>query len=387
MTRAEPKRIAYLKIVLRSPVAVRILLALCVLFAVSAAPQYPAGAETSLRIAAATLPAGRGNPYLASSVPPVWIYAAMFDSLTQFDQNGVLRPSLATSWQQVSPTLWHLKLRQGVQFSNGESFDSAAVEASFQYLKTPEGQATAVARLINTIRVVRADGLYDLMVETNAPDPILPRRLATFRVPAPEWFSLAGPTEFSGAPIGTGPFRVESWSANGVELSAFLNAWRSPQVDRLEFLLIPDQASRVQALLSGSADVAFSLNPDDRSILQQAGGTIVADKGGANLVIAFRTGLDAPVQDVRVRRALNYAVNKAAMVEVLMAGDSEVASQPVPSNVPDFDSNLEPYFYDPDRARRLLAEAGYEDGFDLVIDLSMAGGPTPMQSTPWWPRT
>ncbi len=335
---------------------------------------FTARAESHVRVAAATLPAARGNPFFATSVPSVWTYASIYDALTQFNENGQLSPALATSWESLTPTLWRVELRRGVTFSNGEVFDGGAVVETLRYLQSPEGQASAVARVLNTVTSAYLEEPHVVLIETATPDPILPRKLTTLRIPAPQRFREVGLEAFSGAPVGTGPFKVDAWRSGRIDLSAHGSAWRPAQADRLTFLLIQDQAARMQALLSGGVDIAFSLNPDDRDLLVASGGSLVADKGGANLVIAFRTGIETPVKDSSVRIALNYAVNKEAMVALLMGGESEVASQFVPSNVPGFDPTLAPYPYDPDHARRLLAEAGYADGFDMDIDLSIAGG-------------
>ena len=350
---------------------------LAVLFGVIMAvtlPHESKAAEAEITVASPLFPPARGNPYSNALVPSIWIYEAMFDSLTRIGKAGRVEPALALAWDQIGPLEWRVTLRPDVRFSNGEAFDASAVVAAFDYLSSDEGQTTAVARQWAQLPVVTAEDPETVLFQTIQPDPILIRRLAAIRIAAPQRLAELGMTEFAAAPAGTGPFTVESWSTTRIDLTAFEGSWRPPGVDRLTFLRIPEPIARQQALATGSVDIAFAMNVEFEPVLEAIGGSLVAERSAANQVIAFRTGIDGPLQDVRVRQALNYAVNKNAMVDLLLGGRSEVASQPAPSDVPGHVDELTPYEYDPDRARQLLSEAGYQDGFSLTIEAPNAGG-------------
>lgn len=335
-------------------------------------PAVAAGAP--LQIALQSFPPGRGDPFSFQIVPSVLVYTAIFDSLTEFDSEGRLQPALATAWDRITPTRWRFTLRRNVTFSNGEAFDAAAVVAALDYLGTTEGRATRGALLFANVKSARADGPDAVVFDTGTADPILPRRMAAFRIPAPKKLAAVGMAQFARDPVGTGPFMVERWADAAIALSAAPQAWRKPVTPALNMRLIPEATSRLQALLSGAADIAYALDPDSESTLIGGGGRMIVEASASNMVIALRSNIDGPLRDVRVRRALNYAVNKQAMVDTLMGGRSVVASQPVPISVPGADQTLTPYEYAPDTAKRLLTEAGYPNGFKMTMELSSSSG-------------
>jgi peptide/nickel transport system substrate-binding protein len=327
-----------------------------------------------MRAAIPDLPPAGADPYYTTNVMTVLVLSALYDSLTTIDRGGNLQPALATSWEATDEITWIFRLRPGVKFSNGEDFNSSAVVTALDYLKGPDGAATGVGREVAQIESYRM--LDDLTVEvkTIAPYPILPRAFAALRVPAPEYWKALGPQAFAQDPVGTGPFKVDAWAPGRISFSAFEGAWRSPKFDKYEILAVPEQTARVQALVSGAVDIAMSISADDRGAVESAGATMYEAVSAGNLVISFRTGMDTPLKNRNVRRALNFAVNKQAMVDILMGGAGTVASQPVPPETLGFNLELEPYPYDPDRARQLLAQAGYSDGFEMTIEISGGDG-------------
>lgn len=344
------------------------------IFAATSVQAQSVSTKETIRVSAASFPQMRGNPFSFVLVPGIWIYGAIFDSITRISADGTLQPALATSWRRLSPTLWRFELRPNVTFSNGEVFDSAAVIAAFDYLATPDGKTTRAAIQVASVKSVRADGPNAVLIETKVHEPILPQRMAAIRVPAPKYLAEVGMAAFSGAPVGTGPFKVDAWGSARISLSAFQQSWRAPVSKALEFRLIPEATARQQALMSGAVDIAFALDPESGEILNAGGAKLIAEKSASNLVIALRTDIDGPLRDVRVRQAMNYAVNKSLMVETLMSGESVVASQVVPPGIPGFDPSIQPYPHQPETARKLLAEAGFPNGFDLTIEAPVAGG-------------
>lgn len=334
----------------------------------------PALTAEPLDIALQSFPPARGDPFAVQIVPTVIVLTPIFDSLTEFASNGALNPSLALSWERQNGNVWRFKLRPAVSFSNGEPFDAAAVEAAFAHLKTPEGKTTRGAQLFNNVASVRVVDPLTIDIGTTAPDPVLPRRMSAFRVPAPKKLAELGIVKFAREPAGTGPFKVDRWTDTNLALSAAPNAWRKPASPAINMRLIPEATARLQALLSGAADIAYALDPEGESALKDAGGRLIVEESASNLVVALLSTSDAPVKDVRVRQALNYAVNKQAMVDGLLGGRSIVASQPVPITVPGADPDLKPYEYSPEKAKQLLAEAGYPNGFKMTMELSASSG-------------
>jgi peptide/nickel transport system substrate-binding protein len=341
------------------------------------APAVPADGKT-LRVAIATLPPAFGNPHSGTNMPTIVTWAAIFDTLTYVDAKGALQPWLALSWRAEGEGAWVFELRPGVTFSNGEPFDAEAVVATVAYLTSDAAKAESVAQEIRSVASARALGPLTVEIATRTPDPILPRTLATMRIVAPKAWASLGRDGFARAPVGTGPFMLASpgdLQPNGVMLTAFKASWRPPLAERLYLAAIPDETARLQALLSGAVDVALGIGPENKPVVEAKGGRLVSFPGPNVMVIAFVTVKPGPLQDVRVRRALNYAVGKQVLVDALYGGATTVATQPAPPQAAGFDASIAPYPHDPDKARALLKEAGYENGFDLTVE-AVTGGVT-----------
>ncbi|MDX2223489.1 MAG: ABC transporter substrate-binding protein [Rhodospirillaceae bacterium] len=343
-------------------------LAICLCFGIGAAV-----AETALRVAVVGLPRTQGHPYAVSNLPAIYVFTAIYDALTFVDGEGRVTPWLATAWRQTSPTTWEFDLRDGVTFSNGEPFDAAAVVASVDYLTSPAARGDTSASELSSLAGARALDRLTVEIATNVPNPVLHREVSALRIIAPRHWATVGPDGYARAPVGTGPFRAERWEAARISLAAFSGSWRPPRVDRLEFRALPEMSSRVQGLLSGQIDMAFALRVDEQPLLEAAGHRLQANRGTGVFTIALNVEQDARFQDVRVRQALNLAIDRAGISRNLLAGKIAPASQFTPPNATGYDPDLKPYPYDPDRARALLAEAGYPDGFSFVFEGVMGG--------------
>lgn len=352
----------------------RIMVFACALMGASMAPLAPALAEKVLRIAIQTPPPGGGNPHSTTTFPSILTYAAIFDTMTRINRYGELVPVLATAWEPVDDTTWRFDLRPGVTFSNGELFNAAAVLDALDYLRTEEGAISGVGQELRFVESARVLDELTIEVKTKGSYPILPRAFATLRIPAPDRWREIGAAGFTNAPVGTGPFKVDAWTPGNIRLSAHQEGWRRPKVDRVELIVAGDSTTRLQALLSGAVDIAISVTPDDRAAIEAEGGTFYWALASGVLVISFVTTKDSPVKNPLVRRALNHAVDKQAIVDVLMGGLGRIATQPVTEETLGYNPDLEPYAYDPDKARALLAQAGYPDGFEMTIEVVPGGG-------------
>lgn len=335
----------------------------------------PAWAEKALTLGIQILPATRGNPHQNVSLPGTLPLQAIFDTLTRIGPDGAAEPALATAWKAQNDTTWVLTLRRDVTFSNGEAFNARAVADAFDYLLSDAGKSetigTHLARVGVTGTEVRDD--YTIAVTTSRPNAILPIHLDFVRIPAPAHFAALGPEAFALDPIGSGPFKVAAWGDGRIELERNKTAWRSPNLDRVTLVQLADQASRLQGLLSGSLDVAFNIGAEDKAVVAAAGGRLVSYANPSVAYIQTVNTKDSPLADVRVRRALNYAVNKQVIIDVMFSSAVEPASQIAHPQAFGFNPTLSPYPYDPERAQALLADAGYADGFKMVT-LMVPGG-------------
>ena len=172
-------------------------------------------------------------------------WGALFDSLTAVDGSATPQPALATSWRAVDPLTWHFELRRGVSFSNGERFNAAAVVATVAYLRSEAAAGLSVARELQPIAAAEALDEYTVRFRTHQPTLILPALLAGMRIVAPGHWRHLGPEGFAQDPVGTGPFKLESWSPARVELVAYPNSWRAPKGDRLELYEILEPSARL----------------------------------------------------------------------------------------------------------------------------------------------
>jgi peptide/nickel transport system substrate-binding protein len=338
----------------------------------------PLAATEALRIGVNGLPVSLGNPYKGNGRPGSLVWSAIFDTLVVLDEQGRQTPSLATSWQAVSPNLWRFQLRPGVRFANGRPLDAEAVARSFRWLASEAGRSTVIGNELRAIESARATGPLTLEITTSRPDPILPKRLVAAYIVEPDVWDRLGPDGFALAPIGTGPYRLQAWDQRRrrAELSANPHGWRKPHVPRLSIIELPDSAVRTQALLSQDVDLAqVEIEESDRL---SARGYVVRHSPSMSVMsvaLINQRQTPGPLMDVRVRRALNMAVDRDAIAEVLLRGLGTPAGQPAPRMSTGHDPAIKPWPYNPAEARRLLAEAGYPNGFPLDIDIQVNAFP------------
>ena len=329
----------------------------------------PVQAEQVLRVALAAYPPSKGNTHSdAIDYLPFW--SALFDPLTMVSSDGDLMPWLAESWQQEDEQTWIFKLRPGVSFSNGEPFTARAVKESVEYLIGTEGQALAVGAFLTDLEAVEIIDPLTARVRTKVPSPMLPYDLQIMRIPEPDAWSTLGADGFASAPVGTGPFELVEWTPSLISMRARPQSWRPPKVDGLELSNVRDATARLTGLVTDRFDVIMSVDPDSFSALQAAGAKYRRNRVPAAIAIMFNTVGDKRLADPRVRQAMNYAVNKQAIIDVLFSGVTEPATQPAPRAAVGYKDDIEPYPYDPDKARALLAEAGFPDGFSFTMDLA-----------------
>ena len=335
-----------------------------------------AAAET-VRYGMVNLPSGEGNPFTMIGPSGTMVWSALFDGLTAIEEDGSLQPALATSWTQEGSLSWRFALRQDVSFSDGSPFTAAAVTATFNWLIGEEGRTTFVGRETNNIKAVEALSDHDVRVLLHEPDAILPIRMSLPLIVEPKKWADLGPLGFARAPVGTGSFLAEEWSTLGKPLRLRANdrTWRPPLVDEVIITVIPQAVSRAQALLTEQVDVVESIAFDDIDLLQEAGLRVLIAPTSQVMSLGFinTNAQSSPLHDVRVRHALNFAVDKETIALGLTNGITTPTAQAAVPGMLGYNPSVTPFDYDPDRARTLLSEAGYPDGFPLSIDVVVGG--------------
>jgi peptide/nickel transport system substrate-binding protein len=326
-----------------------------------------------VRIVVPSLPESRGNPHTYIGLPFGVINQAVFEPLVRIGPGGVAEPVLAESWTQETPTRWAFKLRSGVRFSNGEPFDAAAVVAALNYvLGTPlPSDMLASVTMRAKIAAVSARDPLTVQIDTKVIDPILPVHLFNVQVPAPQAWAK-GIAAFVSAPVGTGPYRVTKWAPGSVMLAANASARTPGHVPEIEVRAMPDPIARALAVASGSADVAMDVMAETAT----DGGFRLTPRLSTQVTfMQFVTVGNAPFKDVRVRRALNYAVDRAKLIRIFLNDAVTPASQFTHPDAFGYNTTLAPYAYDPAKAKALLAEAGYPEGLTVPIEFVTGQGP------------
>ena len=354
-----------------------VLVALCIgLAACSDAPE-DANAPKVLTVGVYTLPPQLGNPHSGTGIPTIFTWAAMFDTLTYVTKQGELKPALATAWEQLDESTWRFTLRDDVTFHNGVPFDASVVKANIDYLISPDAVMESAAREIRSVSGAEVESPTSLIVTTAYPNPLLPRHLAMMFIV--EWGQRAalGREGFGQEPVGTGPFKLVEWRSNGASFEAHDGSYRPPKVDQLDLIVLPQTASRLQALQSGQIDIAIQMEPDNIADVEAFGGSVDISPDVSVLGITFildQIPDDHPLQNKQVRQALNYAVDRQGYIDALFFGTTVAANQPTTRAGFGYNPDLPQYTYDPERARQMLADAGYPDGFAFEASVVCGAG-------------
>lgn len=325
-------------------------------------------AAEPLRLAVDILPPSLGNPYRTSLPPTVWTNAAMFDALTRFDETGAVQPALAVSWERKDALTWRFKLRGNVQFQNGEPLTSEAVVVAVKYLASDEAVLEGIKREIGILKDARAIDPLTVEISTTEPAPQMARYMTGLMIGAPGAWTALGRTEFARKPVGTGSLRLTQMGENSWKLEPFAKAWRPTKLSGLDVIAAPEAAARTAGVLANRIHIAMSLNPDNLQSLEAAGHRGLTDVDPAVFGLSFILFKKSPLQDIRVRRALNMAVNRERIITALLAGATVPSGQPAARRVNGYQADISAYPYDPAAAKALLAEAGYAKGFAFTLD-------------------
>lgn len=342
----------------------------------------PASAQT-LTLGVAE-PVTSMDPHYLNSPSNKNVLTSIYEALTDADNTYNTRASLAESWKLLDENTWEVKLRSGVKFHDGQPLTAEDVRASYTRVpKVPNAPApfTTYIRLVKSMTVVDP---HTIRFHTSGLDPILPNEMVQIRIIQAKWEQATNEDFNSGrAAIGTGPIKFASYNpGSGIEVTRNDAYWRKPiPWEKVHYRFIADGAARVAALLAGDVQV-IDLVPVDALPTLKANNKVrvaTAEVGLRYIFLAMDQSRDDappgvtgpngeplaknPFKDKRVREALSLAINRPLMVERVMDNLATATGQMMPAggfgSVPD----LKPPPFEPDRARKLLAEAGYPNGF------------------------
>lgn len=291
----------------------------------------------------------------------------VYETLFRVTVDGDIEGLLAAGWEFVEPTRLRVTLRQGVTFHDGSALDAEAVRASLTRLLDPATGAPGrfVVSAITAVEVVDAATIDIVTAEPFAP------LLAHLAHPVAAVVPVSYGDDLARAPVGTGPYRFVSWEqGNEVRLQSNAAYWGGePAITEVVYRIIPEVATQLVELRSGGIDILFNVPPDNFAALE-ADENIVTDAflGWGSVHLGFNTA-NPKLHDARVRQAIAHAIDKQLIIDEFLRGMAVAGVAPVPPTVRFAASDLaDPYPFDPDAARALLAEAGVTD-LSLRLDV------------------
>jgi peptide/nickel transport system substrate-binding protein len=306
----------------------------------------------------------------------------IYDRLVDRDaKNYKPAPMLATSWKVVNDTTWEFVLRQGVKFHNGEPFNAQSVKATMDYIKDPANKTHYLPRW-SQVKEVQIVNDYTVRFITDKPWPGLIDRMAgvDFLPMPPKALKEQGVAGLAAKPIGTGPFKFVQWARDEkLVLERNPDYWQgAPDVTRVTFRFIPEFSARLAALLAGEIDIMKDVPPQAVEMLDKSGKAKVRSTVSSRInYVALVNLKPGPMQDVRVRKAMNHAVNVDELIQQVLKGRAtRMCGSLSPLNV-DYTPGIECYKYDPAKAQGLLKEAGI-DPAKLALTLDTPSGRYPL---------
>ena len=311
--------------------------------------------------------------------------AQIFESLVERGQDLKIVPALAAQMPKlVAPTAWEIKLRRGVKFHNGEDFNADSVKFSLERLANPANKLRGSSSYALLDRVEIVDP-FTVKVHTKKPWPVFVAHLALRQAAMypPKEYAGKDPAAISRNPIGTGPYKFVRWAKDEeIVMEAFPGYWAGPaKIKTVVFKPIPDDAVRVAALQNGEIDVAVNIPPHLAGIIEKHPKIYLSTAPSIRTIqlMIYTHQMDpsthkaigpyaGPTADKRVRQALAYAIDADAIVKGVMDGKAVRVATMLTSLHFGYDASLKPITQDLARSKKLLAEAGFPNGVEIVLN-------------------
>lgn len=305
---------------------------------------------------------GRNNPDFNTLL-------MMFDALIGFDpQTLELQPMLATSWKFTDPTTLVLELREGVEFHDGTPFNAEAVVLHLERGKTYE--KSNVKSDLAVVDKIEATGPYQVSLKLKHPDASLPSVLTDRAglIVSPASVKASADGNVDRAPVGTGPFKFIEWQDNTlIKVEKNKNYWGdAPYLDAIDVRIVNDFNTAVRTVTAGEADIVLNMSTQQMAVAKRDPNVVAEASPSMIYYTAFMNYGQGPLTDVRVRQALNWALDRPVLNQVLWGGLGGGHCSMFPSGFWANDPETENYYtLDIDRAKSLLKEAGHPDGIEI----------------------
>lgn len=301
--------------------------------------------------------------------PNTQLLINIFDGLLRRDIQGNLQPGLATSFQQTAVDQWEFVLRQGVKFHNGNDFNAEDVKFSLERLKEEFSEREFFGSMIVGVDVVDD---FTVRVNTDGAVPFFANIMHVILMLDSQSSAGRSLTDIAQNAIGTGAYRLVDWTpADFVELEANDGYWGgAPAIKRVRHQQIADDSTRFSAVVSGDVQLVQSLPTQFVAQLQDNTAVDVKTRAGRQLIFFSPRVVDSPFADLRVRQAAYHALDAQLIIDAVLDGFAAPGAQvPDPATV-GHNTDIQRLAFDPDRARQLLSDAGFADGFDLTVDVT-----------------
>lgn len=315
------------------------------------------------------------EPDFESVRPSLRISSEIVESITKYVWDGKeyrLEPSLAETWEQVDDHTWRFHLRPDVKFTNGEPLTAEAVKFTKDVYMENKRSGPA---LVGDLEIKVVDELTFDVVTKVRNLPTVPAQLSFLFVYPPAYFAQVQTQGFGNAPIGTGPYMLESWQ-KGVAINLTVNPtyWGDkPQIQNIIYRSIADDMTRVAELQAGTADVVADLSPSLTPLVEVLPDVEVKRVPSQRRVFFFVSAKHKPTDDVRVRQAIAHAIDRNAIVSSLLGHDAvPLKGIYLPGEI-GYEASFAGIPYDPDKAKTLLAEAGYPNGVTIELNFTQDG--------------
>jgi peptide/nickel transport system substrate-binding protein len=326
-------------------------------------------AESSIKVAI-DVPPRTMDPAGSLADANMQVMRNIFDPLlTRRGGSGKLLPNLAEKWEQLDLLRWKFYLKKGVKFTNGNSFTAADVKFTMDRLKDPKCCAEYMdqGNMVDNIEIIDDQ---TLIIKTSKPVAWFDQTLDIVFIMDKESTESRDPGEVGLKPIGTGPYKLVEWvKGSYLKLEANEDYWRgAPSIKLIDYRPVKESATRFAAVVSGKVDFMSGIPVELYDKLVQNPKIEVVRKPGRrtiHLQVTNRPG--TPMADIRVRKAMYMAINEDEIIAKIMRGHASPAAQMPDSAANGYNENIKRLPYDPAQAKKLLAEAGYPDGFELTL--------------------
>jgi peptide/nickel transport system substrate-binding protein len=305
----------------------------------------------------------------------------IFETLVAFgEQDTTINPGLAEDWTVTEDGLtYEFKLRQGVKFHDGTEFNADAVvfnfnrwmngdEEQFPYYTMFGGYKADEGHVIQEVTAVDANTVKFVLKRPQAPF-LKNLAMSPFAISSPAAIEQHGEA-YRANPVGTGPFKFVEWKENDtITLEKNADYWQEglPKLNKVIFRVIPENTARLNALVNGEIDVMDGLNNSDEATVLGNDNLQVIERPSMNVGYIGLTNTRKPFDNKLVRQAINHAIDKQSIIDAFYGGKAQPAVNPMPPAISGYHDGIEAYPYDLEKAKALLAEAGYADGFTMDL--------------------